>query len=227
MNKPIWTNMSDDEFMEIVNKSKSMDEIGRALGFKHRPGSSSRKKIKDRIASISNKEKVNCIDYKDYNNLRKHQPRESNFKKTTDLGTVGEKYLEFICAKMQIPIMRPISDTVNFDHVILINNRFLRIQVKTTEFLENKLGDITFMLRHGNDRTTKCEKYSIGDFDYFFLFCNETNESFLIPFDKERQSIVLRERKNAIYTYNTSNYKDEYTFEKVISTLLCDTNKPQ
>lgn len=232
MHKPIVYSISDNDFKEIVASSISVDEVARKLGFAGKPGSASRSKIKSRMDNLHIKLGVSPSEddtsqnditsrkefmdnYKD-NKKRVHQ--KSNFDKTSDLGVVGEKYFEYLCAKNRIPCMRPISDTSFYDYVIYINSTFLKIQVKTTEFVDNKLGDITFRLTHGNDKTTKREVYPDDSFDYFFLFCNETSESFLYKYHPQ-SAVTFRERSNILYEYCTSKYKDEYTFDSVLANM--------
>ena len=50
-NSFIW-NIPESEFIKIINENKSFILIGAALGFKHKPGSNSRKEIRKRAESL-------------------------------------------------------------------------------------------------------------------------------------------------------------------------------
>lgn len=162
--------LNDSDFKKLCEESLNITEFSEKLGFKYRPGKSSRERIFKRIndlnISFKKETKIENIEIK----------KESKYNDTKDIGFVGEKFFEFQCALYNIPCFKDDSDNYPFDYIISINNSFKKIQVKTTEFLKNNKAN--FDIRHGNAynkcRTTR--PYLTEEIDFLFLFCIEANK---------------------------------------------------
>lgn len=80
----IWS-ISDEEFLKIINKSKNFRDIGKALGFKHHPGSNSRENIRQRA------EKLGVIIERRVLKEKKVIPQQSRPKYPTRYCSCGKK----------------------------------------------------------------------------------------------------------------------------------------
>jgi len=211
MNKTIVNSINDDEFKKIVESSSSILEVSKKLGFKHSPGKGSKDRIKKRINELN-------ISL-DTRTKKEREIKESNYANTKEIGFVGEKALEFECAKNKIIYFKTDTDNLPYDYLIQMKDGFKKVQVKTTEF-KNDDSKIEFSTRHGNYYTNSHRVYKKDEIDYFYLYCIETGQSFLLKNDGKGSTLVVRllEPKN--------NQKDkikmfyDYEFTKIIRELL-------
>lgn len=181
--------VTDLEFKEIVEGSKSINQVAECLGFKFSPGKISRSRIKDRMTELGielgMKERI-------FN-----PKKESEYPGTNNIGRVGEKYFEYICAKYNISCLREDSCCELYDYIIDINGSLLRIQVKTAEFKETNNIATTFNTTHGNfyNKKNGKMKYNSKDFDYYFLFCIESESGYLYKPKNISDKIRIWDRK--------------------------------
>ena len=170
MNKPIVDSIEDQKFIEIVKSSFSINDVAKKIGFKHTPGGESKKKIKERMqklgVTLCEKDKVIT-----YHNI------PSSYNSTSELGLIGEKYFEYLCAKHAIPCLKPILDIYGYEYMICVGEKYLKIQIKTSEYIKTSNGVIEFSLTRGNPMTNKT-KYD-NNVDYFFLYCVEKDMALL------------------------------------------------
>lgn len=212
MNASLVNSVSDKEFIEIVGKSKTINDIARYLGFKHSPGCKSRERIKNRMLSLG----ISISDI--CKNTDKEDIKESNYISSNHIGLVGEKKFEYLCAIYQIPCLKENAATEPYDYLININNEFLRIQVKTCEFKNDEISYI-FSTRHGNFYNNTNSRYNSDTIDYYFLHCIEDDKSFLIKYEKPTYDIIIRDKSKNNQKKNIIFSKD-VCFERVVDKLL-------
>lgn len=76
-------------------------------------------------------------------------------------------------------VSQPFSQDSKYDLIIDVNNRLLRLQVKTCRLTENN--SVTFNCRSTtkNSKTNKSRTYSVEEVDYFATYWN--NKCYLVP----------------------------------------------
>lgn len=72
------------------------------------------------------------------------------------------------------------GDYTPYDLIAIKNNKIVKIQVKTTESVKD--GKMIFNLTSRNYYVDK--KYTEDDADIFYLYCLETEKSYLLPVKK-------------------------------------------
>lgn len=129
-------------------------------------------------------------------------------KNNKQLGEIGERITIGELSKYGIDIMLPMSDNLPFDFIIYYNNKFYKVQVKTSNS-RTKTGSIEFSLTSNNWLKGDKYEYTKDDCD-FFLLCDLTNV-YLLPMDvaKGRKVFTINDQP---YTKKISsvNYAEDY-----------------
>lgn len=236
MHKPIVNAISDKEFIEIVQSSETMTELSLKLGFKQKAGGDSIKRIKDRMKklNIQMKEKTKTKkEIQDEQSLKMTKPEKIIFNKTDDgdikisvnftnsneVGLVGEKHFEFMCARYGIKFFKEISASLPYDYIIILNGEFKKVQVKTSEHISE--GKIIFQTTHGRYISDKkvLKNYLKDDVDLFYLYSIELDTGFIIESTDDNPSTMTIN----LDTYSGQSrvrYAGEYTFKKFLQKYL-------
>ena len=113
-------------------------------------------------------------------------------------------------------VCQPIIEDSRYDYLIdLGNSKFIRVQCKTSSYLEDKTG-FSFSCRSTRSNTQGIYQrdYTKEEIDYFYTYCNE--KSYLIPVEEASSKKTLRfvPPKN-----NNSNYNkaENYEIEKILA----------
>lgn len=137
---------------------------------------------------------------------------------TKTLGTLGEQALIFEFIKHGIWVSKPIGDNVPYDFIVDANGRLLRVQVKTTEHVND--GIMVFETNKTNPHRNTNRKYSTEEIDLFGLYCVENGYVGLVPI-KEYNSKQMKIR--LIPTKNHQNekvkYAHDFEFDSVIANI--------
>ena len=211
MNKTIVNSINDDEFKKIVESSTSILEVSKKLGFKHSPGKGSKDRIKKRIDELNI-----SLDTK---TKKERVTKESNYVNTKEIGFVGEKALEFECAKNRITYFKTDTDNLPYDYLIQMKDGLKKVQVKTTEFKDTD-SSIIFHVGHGNYYTNSKRGYNVDEIDYVFLYCIETEQSFLVKYSKEQKSFTIKLSKTKNNQKEKINFYEDLIFSKEILKLV-------
>ena len=87
---------------------------------------------------------------------------------TTQIGDITEQKFILYCLEKEIPVCKPIGNNLPYDFVIELNNKLLKIQIKTARMAPQSATSITFNTRscskNYNEVTTS--NY-VGKIDYF------------------------------------------------------------
>lgn len=114
----------------------------------------------------------------------------------------------------------PFGQNTPVDLLILINNCFYKVQVKTTKKIKN--GCMEFELCRTNGFTLKKYPYTREDTDYFFLYCMENNQSYLISIDdvNDIKTLNLRLDKPKNNQIKGIKFASQYELHKQINGLI-------
>ena len=112
-------------------------------------------------------------------------------------GDIAEIEVQLKALKLGWDVLTPVGDRLPYDLVIVINGKFVKIQVKSAWFSE-KDGVYLIDVRRTktNRRVMKREKYSDDDFDFAVIFISDLNIFYVLPvneFNSYAGAITLQE----------------------------------
>lgn len=136
------------------------------------------------------------------------------YKNSRRIGNIGEAVAiaEFI--KRDIEVFLPFGQNTPVDMLILHENKWLKIQVKTTEKVKN--GVMRFALCRTNGFTGISTPYQKGEVDFIFLYCIQNEYKGIVPFEKidgKRQLNIRLEKPKNNQSYLV-NMADDFSIEK-------------
>lgn len=135
-------------------------------------------------------------------------------------GAMTELKCQMFLIQHNCIVSKPVLDNARYDLVIDCNNKFYRIQIKTSSW--NKMGEtIVFSCKstHSVAQGNKVMKYSPEEVDYFMTEWDD--KFYLIPCIKEATQFTLRlcdPNNNARFVKDVHWAKD-YLAEEVLKTL--------
>lgn len=138
---------------------------------------------------------------------------------TKKIGTIGEQVLitEFI--KNDISVLKPVGDNDPFDFIIIINNNYLKVQVKTTEHIKDNR--MVFCTNITNPFQKSSRKYTDKEIDLFGLYCIENGFIGLLPISEysSKETII---RIKPSQNNQTKNVKmmDDYLFNVQLKNII-------
>lgn len=137
-----------------------------------------------------------------------------------DTNTIGKltelKVLQYIIEK-GYSVSIPFGDKDRYDQVWDINNKLLRIQVKTARPIDKEITGIVFNCRTTYSRNTgsKTHHYTDDEIDYFATFWN--NKCYLIPVNEcsDKKTLRFSAKQNS----SSISWAKNYEFEEVVKTI--------
>lgn len=133
------------------------------------------------------------------------------------LGLLGELKAQYDFIKAGYSVSCPLGDYCSYDLIAEKNNKILKIQVKTTEKI--KEGKMIFSLKSKNYYVDKY--YTEKDADYFYLYCLENEQGYLLPVKNVPQggSWYLRTEPPKNHQTANINFDYNYLFDKKIKEI--------
>lgn len=134
---------------------------------------------------------------------------------TKQKGLITELQCELAFSELGLLVCQPIVEDSRYDYLVdLGNSNFIRIQCKTSSYLEDKTG-FSFSCRstRSNTQGNYQRGYTKKEIDYFYTYCNE--KSYLIPVEEASSQKTLRfiPPKNNNNNYNKA---EDYEIEKIL-----------
>ena len=127
------------------------------------------------------------------------------------VGNVGEAYALAKLVELGIPVYQQFGDDEPADYLIIINNKVLKVQVKSSDTYDGDkvvfdLTSSTIHRKNGNKH-----KYTIDEVDLFICFDITTKEIFIVKNTGNMSGITIRytEPKNSQQT--GINYAANYS----------------
>lgn len=127
----------------------------------------------------------------------------------------GDLSKAFVIAKLlkeNYRVLEPISENSRYDLVVEIENKFLRIQVKTIYFKNDlKVYEMVCYSTTRRNKTHIKTKYTSNEIDFIIGYNQDTDEIYTFPIKDiaGRHQIIFREngKINQYTPLNVSNYK--------------------
>ena len=129
-------------------------------------------------------------------------------------GNIAQKFFELLMTKEKIPCFKPINDHL-YDYVIVLNDKFIRIEVKSSN--TNKNGAVIFCTNHSSGRHN-IVPYTKKEIDYIFVYSLTGHYAFLPSSVWEnKRNLSLRYKKSN----NGANYPmfQDYSLEELLKNL--------
>lgn len=111
---------------------------------------------------------------------------------TKIIGDIGTSVVISEFLKHGINVLLPYDDNSPYDIVIHIDNKFYKIQVKTTEKVKYNGSEMQFEATKSNPYSKIDPKYTEEEVDYFALYCIENDWCGLIGFDEYTPQLIIR-----------------------------------
>ena len=122
---------------------------------------------------------------------------ETNLK-----GALTEQRCFTKCLESGYMVLKPLFDDSKYDFVLDINNKLIRVQVKTSRWVDKQRGVFLFNCSSCHNR----KKYTSDDVDYIMTEMN--NKFFLFPISK-----------SGSYQKTLNVNDDTYSFENMIQMI--------
>ena len=137
---------------------------------------------------------------------------------TKEIGLIGEQVLIAEFTKIRIPVLLPIGDNSPYDMVIDYNGRFLKVQAKTTESVQN--GKMVFCTNVTNPFKKTSRKYTASEIDIFGLYCIENGYIGLLPVKEcTAKETVIRLDKPKNNQSSKIKMACDYRFDNILDKL--------
>src|SRR5437763_15362142 len=112
-----------------------------------------------------------------------------NGRQTSGKGNVSELKVLTAYSAAGFVIAVPFGGGAPYDLIVDLGHRVLKIQVKTGR-LRN--GCVTFSMQRHSGRGGKGCSYRPGEFDYFAVYCLDTEQIYALPFGNNPMQGFLR-----------------------------------
>ena len=134
----------------------------------------------------------------------------------TQVGDITEYKFALYCMEHNIPISKPMNNNLPYDFIIEINNKLLKVQVKTG-YNNNSQNTFTFNTRSTSKNYSEITtKDYIGKIDGFITYYSTIpNKFFFIPIEKA-SSGCMRMYFGETPKYN-QNWCKDYDFDNLLS----------
>lgn len=137
---------------------------------------------------------------------------------TKQLGNIGEAKALAKLVSMNIPVYVSFGDNEKADLVADFNGKLNKLQVKTSEKLED--GKFTTSLKSSTIRNqvNYAHKYDSSEIDYFVVYNLESDILLMLPIEEFEHRNAVTFRIPYVETHNqykSLNYED-YLFDKII-----------
>lgn len=138
--------------------------------------------------------------------------------RTKEIGLIGEQVLIAEFTKNGISVLLPIGDNSPYDMVIDYNSRFVKVQAKTTESVQN--GKMVFCTNVTNPFKKTTRKYTANEIDIFGLYCIENGYIGLLPIKEcTSKETVIRLEKPKNNQSSKIKMACDYRFDSMIYKL--------
>ena len=140
-------------------------------------------------------------------------PSKESKMNSKRIGNVGEAYALAKLVEMGIPVYQQFGDNEPADYIILIDNKPLKVQVKSSDTYDGDkvIFDLTSSTLHRKNGDK--HKYSTNEVDLFICYDIQTRELFLVRNSGDMSGITIR------YTEPKNNQQQDINYSTNFS--LC------
>lgn len=129
-------------------------------------------------------------------------------------GDIAEIDVQSKALKLGWEVLVPIGDRLPYDLVVVVNNKFVKLQVKSA-WLSEKEGVYLIDVRRTktNRRVMKRKKYTEDDFDFAIIYIQDLNVFYVMPikiFNSFAGAITLHEKVSRQRKPKSHEYKEAW-----------------
>ena len=134
-------------------------------------------------------------------------------------GEITELKCQLYCVQQGLTVSKPIIDNARYDMIIEVNNKLLKVQIKTSRWTSEEHEALIFNCKsqHTQAEGNKIMKYTPEEIDYFMTEFN--NEYYLIPCERSRNEMKLRFKPTKNNQDHKAHFAKDYLFNEVIKTI--------
>ena len=127
------------------------------------------------------------------------------------VGNIGEAHVLAKLVELGIPVYMQFGDNESADYIIIVNNKPLKVQVKTsnTNNEETVIFDLTSSTTHRKNGIK--HKYSIEEVDLFLCYDIKTNQVFAIKNQGNMSAFTIRYKMPNNGQIKNINFASNYT----------------
>ena len=131
-------------------------------------------------------------------------------------GELTELKCQMFCLERGFIVSKPIVDNARYDLLLDYNNKFYRIQIKTSRWMSEEHEGIVFNCKsqHSVAGGNKIMKYTPEEVDFFMT--EFEGEFYLIPCEKAKSEIRLRFKPTKNHQDDKATFAKDFKFEEVI-----------
>ena len=131
-------------------------------------------------------------------------------------GELTELKCQMLCLERGFIVSKPIVDNARYDLLLDYNNKFYRIQIKTSRWMSEEHEGIVFNCKsqHSIAGGNKIMKYTPEEVDFFMT--EFEGEFYLIPCEKAKSEIRLRFKPTKNHQDDKATFAKDFKFEEVI-----------
>lgn len=133
---------------------------------------------------------------------------------TQQKGTSTEIFVAAYLLNLGYNVSQPFCQDSKYDLIVDVNNKLLRLQVKTSRLTNNNSIEFNCRSTTKNSKTNKSRRYEDNEIDYFATFWN--NQVYLVPI----QECSTTKRLHLIPTKQSNwCYIEDYLVEEVLKNI--------
>ena len=131
-------------------------------------------------------------------------------------GELTELKCQMFCLERGFIVSKPIVDNARYDLLLDYNNKFYRIQIKTSRWMSEEHEGIVFNCKsqHSVAGGNKIMKYTPEEVDFFMT--EFEGEFYLIPCEKAKSEMRLRFKPTKNHQDDKATFAKDFKFEEVI-----------
>ena len=131
-------------------------------------------------------------------------------------GELTELKCQMFCLERGFIVSKPIVDNARYDLLLDYNNKFYRIQIKTSRWMSEEHEGIVFNCKsqHSIAGGNKIMKYTPEEVDFFMT--EFKGEFYLIPCEKAKSEMRLRFKPTKNHQDDKATFAKDFKFEEVI-----------
>lgn len=131
---------------------------------------------------------------------------------TKTIGDIGVSVVISEFLKHGINVLLPYDDNSSYDLVIYVDEKFYKVQVKTTEKAKYDGSQMSFEITKSNPYSKIDPRYISGEVDYFALYCIENEWCGLFDFNEYKPNITFRLKKPKHNQTKNIKFASDYIF---------------
>lgn len=135
---------------------------------------------------------------------------------TNQIGNLGELKVIETCLKNGIQVFLPFGDGNKVDMILLVNNKCLKAQVKSTE-TGSEDGVLIFSTSSAKSTRTNGERhqYTKDEIDIFLFYSYVYDEIYVVTIDEAPKSSVTLRHEIPKTVYPSMRFTKDYNFNRI------------